>query len=196
MENIDDEAMLVPMNNSGVWESYLNLEIDTDTTDISTLGTLTKPVNRIDRVVVNFTPQLDQTDHGDGTPEVVSGGQVTVKTKNGQWVTKNYNYGEPTPQYEIWVEQKEGGHFTVDDRLYTDIDFQEITDEGTVYQVTAIPDEGWTFVEWSDGVLTASRTITVTGDIHIWPVFTGGDRVYLYDNNKDVEYDNEEKVGY
>lgn len=194
-EDIDDEAMLVEINHEGLFETYSNLEIDTDTTSISTLGTVTKPVNKIDRVVVNFNPQLDQVDHGDGTPEVCSGGQVTVKTLNGRWVTKNYNYGATTTQYEIWVEQKEGGDFTVDGRLYTELDFQETTDDDTSYAIVAIPDEGWVFVEWSDGVNTASRTVIVDSDIHIWPVFDYDEGIE-YDNSELVSYDDSENAKY
>ncbi len=194
-EQWDETPMLVEINHDGIWETYINKQIDTDTAEISSLGTIVQPTDKIDNVIVGFTPQLDTVDHGDGTIETCSGGQITMKTLDGKYITKNYNYGPVTPQYEIWIEQTEGGHFTVDGRDWY-IDYKEMTDEGTVYQVTAIPDEGWTFVRWSDNVMTASRTITVTGDIHIRPIFTGGDRVYLYDNNKDVEYDNEEKVGY
>ena len=189
-EQWDYEPMHVELDHSGVWEAYTNKEIDQETTALSYLGTLTQPSTRIDKIVVQFTPELDPVDHGDGTPEICSGGQITTKTLDGEYIVKNYNYGPVVPQYEIWIEQTEGGHFTVDSRDWY-IDYKEMTDEGTVYQVTALPDTGWDFVEWSDGVSTASRTITVTGDIHIWPVFETSEGIE-YDNTDKVEFDNTE----
>ena len=194
-EQWDDEPMQVALNTDGMLETYTYKQIDAATTRISTLGTVVQPTRQIDKIKVFFTPQLDTVDHGDGTPETCSGGQITMETLDGQYIVKNYNYGPVVPQHEIWIEQSDGGHFTVDNRDWY-IDYREMTDEGTQYSVVAVPDEGCTFVRWSDGVLTAPRTITVNADIHIYPVFTGADDCYLYDDNQEVEFDNEKKVGY
>lgn len=197
-ENIDDVPMSIPIGESGTWECNSNLEIDPDETGISGLGIVTKPpANKIGKVVVEFTPQLNQVDNGDGTPEVVSGGQITLKTKNGKYIVKNYNYGESASQYEIWVEQREGGYFSVDGRLYEVLDFVEITDEGTSYEIVAIPDDGFVFDSWSDGVTAIQRTVVVNSDIYIYPIFTNDDfetTEIAFDNFELMTYDNDESV--
>ena len=135
--------------------------------------------------------------NGDGTIEIISGGQITLKTKNGQYIVKNYNYGESAAQYEIWIEQKTGGSFSVDGRTYSELDFLETTDEGTSYVIEAIPDDGWTFDSWSDGVTTSQRTVIVNSDVHIWPIFTRGDSEDVevqFDNGEIVQFDNFENV--
>ena len=196
-ENIDDVPMMVPIGENGTWECHSNLEIDPDDTEISSLGTVTKPTNKIGKVVVEFSPQLNQTDNGDGTIETVSGGQIILKTKNGQYIFKNYNYGESAAQYDIWIEQRQGGSFSVDGRTYSELDFLETTDEGTSYVIEAIPDDGWTFDSWSDGVTTSQRTVIVNSDVHIWPIFTRGDSEDVevqFDNGEIVQFDNFENV--
>lgn len=193
-EQIDDIPMNVEINHTGIFETYSNTEVDPETTEISTLGSVVKPNKKIEHLYVEFAPALDTSDYGDGSIETSSGGQVMIKTLDGKWITKNFNYGNVTPQHEIWIEQKEGGHFTVNGTDWY-IDYKETTDEGTEYSVVAIPDSGSVFVEWSDGVQTASRTITVDSDIHIWAIFEDNNS-YLYDNEETVRFDNEESVDY
>lgn len=197
LEDFDDVPMSIPIGETGLWECYTNLELDPECTEISSLGTVTNPVNKIGKVVVNFNPQLNQVDNGDGTPEVVSGGQITLKTKNGRYIVKNYNYGESANQFEIWVEQKVGGIFSIDGREYTELDFREITDEGTSYEIVAIPDDGFVFNSWSDGVATSQRTVVVNSDIHIYPLFINIDfetTEVAFDNDEIMQFDNFENV--
>lgn len=196
LEDFDCEPMHIGINKLAVWPLNTGKQIDPETVKISSLGTVTPPNKSIAYLPIQFQPILDPLDHGDGTPETIcSGGMISILRKDGKEICKFYNYGDVANTYEILVEYREGGHFTVDTVPWY-MDFHQTVDDGTVFDVEAVADTGWTFVGWSDGVSTASRTITVTGDIHIWPLFESGDRVYLYDDYKDVEYDNEKKVGY
>lgn len=194
-EDFDCEPMHIDINQLGIWELTTNKQIDPETVAISSIGTVTPPNKNIEYLPIQFQPQLDPEDHGDGTPELTSsGGMITILRKDGKEICKNYNFGAVTESYEIWIEQKEGGHFTVDGIDWY-MDFIQTVDAGTEYSVVAIPDEGCIFVEWSDGVQTASRTVTADSDIHIWPVFLTDDS-YLYDNGDTVRYDNEDSVDY
>ena len=46
-----------------------------------------------------------------------------------------------------------------------------VYDHGTEMTITAVPNEGYHFVGWSDGVMEAERTITITSDIALTAIF-------------------------
>ena len=50
---------------------------------------------------------------------------------------------------------------------------------GTQVTLTANANEGYTFVQWSDGDTNATRTITVTGDLTLTATFTATDPTAL-----------------
>ena len=83
---------------------------------------------------------------------------------------------------------------TVDNVEYKSTYFESLTD-GTTVSVNAIPDEGSTFVKWSDGIETANRTITVNGsDVSIYPIFESD--YLLFDDGNIVDFDNAEHIVY
>ena len=119
-------------------------------------------------------------------------GQITFKTLDGQTVVANYNFGEWLKNYNLTIGPFEGGKITVDGVEYKSTYVQSLTD-GTTVSVNAVPDKGNTFVEWSDGIQTTERSITINGaDVEIYPIFESD--YYLYDNSKIVEFDNSDLV--
>ncbi len=65
--------------------------------------------------------------------------------------------------------------------------FQPVTHGGNGTQVTAVPNTGYAFAEWSDGVTTASRTDTnVTGDIIVEAEFELVDYELSFDTDGGV----------
>ena len=188
-----DETILdIDIGNVGTLDFRTNTQIDLNTVGMTNPGTFVPPNQDVDDIYVTFTPSLDTVDHGDGTPETSSGGQVIMQTLDGRTITQNYNYGFVLRNYKVIVESREGGSVNVDGTNYTTTFFEMIPD-GTDVFVQAVPNNGYEFVGWSDGVQTISRTLTVNGeDIDIWPVFEG--TLYLYDNSDIVDYDNSEHV--
>lgn len=47
----------------------------------------------------------------------------------------------------------------------------------TEVTIVAVPDDGWNFVEWSDGVKDPIRTITMDSDITLWAYFENPDEL-------------------
>ena len=60
--------------------------------------------------------------------------------------------------FDVTIQASEGGSVIFDNGSY---------EEGTTLDITAVPDEGYHFVAWSDGNTEASRTITVSDNINI-----------------------------
>lgn len=67
-----------------------------------------------------------------------------------QLVVQNY--------YDVSITASEGGSVNVESGRYP---------EGTTLEVSAVPDDQYSFDEWSDGVKEADRTIVVDGDISL-----------------------------
>ncbi len=94
--------------------------------------------------------------------------------------------------YNLTIGPFEGGKIEVDGVSYSTTYFESIPD-GTTITVSATPDEGSTFVKWSDGVETANRTVVIEGsDVEIYPIFESD--YILYDNSEIVEFDNSDLV--
>ncbi len=184
-----DDIIHVESNSTGTWNLRCDKEIDPKSIKI-TRGSVSKTNdNVIDNLQINFTPQLYSDDE---LTETSTGGMVRFKTLDGEMITANYNYGPWLKNYSVTIRGVEGGSFTVDGVSYSTTYFESIQDSTTL-TITATPDEGATFVGWSDNVQNAERTITVNGsDIDIWPIFESD--YYLYDNSKIVEFDNSDLV--
>ncbi len=60
--------------------------------------------------------------------------------------------------YDVSITASEGGSVNVESGRYP---------EGTTLEVSAVPDDQYSFDEWSDGVKEADRTIVVDGDISL-----------------------------
>ena len=183
-----DDIIHVESNNSGTWTLRCDKEIDSKSIRI-TRGTVSKSNdNVVDNLQINFTPQLYSDSE---LTETCTGGQITFKTLDGQTVVANYNFGEWLKNYNLTIGPFEG-KITVDGVSYSTTYFESIPD-GTTITVSAIPNEGSTFVEWSDGIKTATRTITINGaDVEIYPIFESD--YVLFDNSKIVEFDNSDLV--
>ncbi|MCR4664050.1 MAG: BspA family leucine-rich repeat surface protein [Paludibacteraceae bacterium] len=70
------------------------------------------------------------------------------------------------PAYTVTLNAKEGGKAVVKEN----INLNDVP-EGTVLHLTAKPDYGYDFVNWSDEVTAAEREITVTSDITLTASF-------------------------
>ena len=185
------ESLHVESGNSGTWNLRCNKEIDSKSLKI-TRGTVSKTNDKvIDELQINFTPQL----YSDSEfSETCTGGQVTFKTLDGETVVANYNYGRWDKGRTVVIGPFKNGKITVDGVEYKSTYFESLTD-GTTIEIVAIPDEGSTFVKWSDDVQTATRTITINReDVSIYPIFESD--YYLYDNANIVDFDNLEHIVY
>ena len=164
-------------------------EIDPKSIKI-TRGTVSKTNDKvIDELQINFTPQLYSDDE---LTETSTGGQITLKTLDGETITANYNYGSWLQSRKVVIGPFKNGKITVDGVEYNSTYVQSLTD-GTTITVSATPDEGSTFVGWSDNVQTATRTITINGaDVDIYPIFEND--YVLFDNSEIVEFDNSDLI--
>ena len=185
------ESLHVESGNSGTWNLRCSKEIDSKSIKI-TRGSVSKANDKVvDRLQISFLPQLYSDDE---LTETSTGGMVSFKTLDGETIVANYNYGSWLKNYSVTIRGVEGGSFTVDGVSYSTTYFESIPD-GNTLTITATPDEGATFVGWSDNVQTAERTITVNGsDIDIWPIFESG--YLLFDDGNIVDFDNLEHITY
>ena len=102
--------------------------------------------------------------------ETSTGGVLSYTTLNGINVTKNFNYGEWLQNYVLIVQILNGGKVVINDKGYSSTYFESYP-KGTSITLTAIPDDGKSFIKWSDGVTTQVRQITIIEDINIFPIF-------------------------
>ena len=72
--------------------------------------------------------------------------------------------------YVLIVQILNGGKVVINDKEYTSTYFESYP-KGTSLNLTAIPDEGKSFIKWSDGVTTPVRQITIIENIEIYPIF-------------------------
>lgn len=76
----------------------------------------------------------------------------------------------PLPEYTVTVTAGNGGKIAVGNSgLRTT--FSASVQEGTQLQIRAVADEGYYFLQWSDGNTDEKRTITVTDDLTLSAVF-------------------------
>lgn len=189
--HFDDEIIHVDINDTGVWNLRCEKEIDPTSIKI-TRGTVSQTSNNVvDKLQMSFTPQLLQSQD---MTETCTGGQVTFKTMDGKTVTANYNYGSWLQNYNLTIGPFENGKITVDGVDYTSTYFESLP-TGTTVSITATPDDGSFFQGWSDGVQTASRTVTIgESDVEIYPIFDSD--YILYDNKDNTEFDDSDLIKY
>ena len=163
----NDDLILVGNNTTGEWKPRTPKEIDPDSVSISS-GTIENlNNNNIDKLDMTFLPQLKETEE---IKEESSGGVVLFRTLDGKTITKNYNYGEWQMNYVLIVQILNGGKVVINDVEYNSTFYQSYP-RGTNITLTAIPDDGKTFVKWSDNVSTPTRNILLVEDIEIYPIF-------------------------
>ena len=120
--------------------------------------------------------------------------QITFKTLDGEVVVANYNYGPWLQSRKVVIGPFENGKIAVDGVEYKSTYFETLTD-GTTITVLATPDEGSTFVKWSDDIQDTTRTITINGsDVSIYPIFESD--YILFDSGNIVDFDNLEHIVY
>lgn len=181
----DETPIEVSLNDSGTFELRCGLELDKTTVGM-TRGTVNNFVGKIDNLSITFNPTLDDVDHGDGTPETCTGGQISFVTADGRRISQNYNYGSSLYSYPVVINVEDSYDVRVNGVLYTST-FYDSFDEGTVITVECVPHEGNEFVKWSDGVTTASRSVTVNSEVRLTCDVL--DDNYLYDNSDIVDFD-------
>ena len=166
-------------------------EIDSKSIKI-TRGTVSKQSDSvIDNLQINFTPQLYSDDE---LTETSTGGVVSFKTLDGETITANYNYGPWLQSRKVVIGPFKNGKITVDGVEYNSTYLESLTD-GTTVSLNATPNEGSTFTGWSDGVETATRTITINGaDVSIYPIFESD--YLLFDDGNISDFDNLEHIIY
>ena len=186
-----DDIIHVESNSTGTWNLRSSKEIDPKSVKI-TRGTVSQANNNvIDNLQINFTPQLYSDDE---LTETSTGGQITLKTLDGQTVVANYNYGSWLQSRKVVIGPFENGKITVDGVEYNSTYFESLTD-GNTLEITATPNEGATFVKWSDGIETANRTVVIDGsDVSIYPIFESD--YVLFDDGNIVDFDNSEHIVY
>ena len=188
----NDDIILVGNNTTGEWKPRTPKEIDPDSVSISS-GSITNQSNLvIDKLDMTFLPQLKETEE---IKEESSGGIVMFRTLDGKTITKNYNYGEYLQNYVLNVGPIEGGTVVINDKEYTSTYFESLP-KGTSLTLTAVPDEGKSFIKWSDNVSTPARQITIIEDIEIYPIFESesSDNILLYDNGDSILFDNSDLI--
>ena len=163
----NDDLILVGNNTPGTWNPRSDKQIDPDSLTISrgTIDNLTN--NVVDKLDFQFKPQLVESDE---IKEESSGGTLLFRTLDGKNIVKNYNYGEWLQNFKLVVGDIEGGKVVINDKEYTSTYFESLP-KGTSITLTALPDDGKTFVKWSDNVSTQTRNILIVEDIEIYPIF-------------------------
>ena len=163
----NDDIILVTDGNSGTWNPRSDKQINPDSLTISrgTIDNLNG--NVVDKLNFKFKAQLIENDE---ITETSTGGVVMFRTLDNKTIVKNYNYGEYLQNYVLIVGPLNGGKVVINDKEYTSTYFESLP-KGTSITLTALPDDGKTFVKWSDNVSTPVRQITIVEDINIYPIF-------------------------
>ena len=140
-------------------------EIDVNTLSI-TNGTI-DITGKSGRQTVTFTPQLTN-----GATE--GGGMITALTMNGNIVSYNYNVSDSLPAptaRKVRVSAGQGGLFKIEAqgtsmRPQTTNYYEDRFVDGTVLNISAVPEDGYTFSEWADSVgnIYSTPDIVVTVD--------------------------------
>ena len=192
-EDIETEAFRVELGGLGQYNMDSFKEVEVKSAENSN-GTINTPTSNVNRIALEFNPVLDHVDHGDHTIERCTGGLISVTALDGRKVQKAYNYGAVIETYLVVIRGVDEGYVNVENTDYPG-GFVEDVVENTVLTVTAVPDNGYNFIGWSDGETDNPRSLTVTEPVDIWPVFEDSN-VVLYDDSDIVQYDNSENVEY
>ena len=188
----NEDIIMVGLDDKGNWNPRSDKQINPDSLNISrgTIDNLTN--NVVNKLDFEFRPQLTENEE---IKETSTGGVLSYTTLNGINVTKNYNYGEFLQNYVLVVGPLNGGKVVINDVEYSSTYFETLP-RGANITLTAIPDEGKTFVKWSDDVKTPTRQITVIEDINIFPIFESesSDNILLYDNGDSILFDNSDLI--
>ena len=110
---------------------------------------------------------------------VTNGGEIEINTKMNIVATPDKGYHfvrwddgnqNPSRTYTVTADATFTAEFAPNEYTITTVAFHGIitgggkADFGTQVTLTAIPEEGYNFVRWDDGITTATRIITVSDD--------------------------------
>ena len=163
----NDDIIMVGLDDKGNWNPRSDKQINPDSLTISrgTIDNLNgNVVNRLD---FEFRPSLIESEE---IKETSTGGVLLFRTLDNKTIVKNYNYGEYLQNYNLVVGPLNGGKVVINDKEYSSTYFESLP-RGTNITLTAIPDDGKTFVKWSDNVETTTRNILLVENINIKPIF-------------------------
>ena len=163
----NEDIILVGLDDKGNWNPRSDKQINPDSLNISrgTIDNLTN--NVVDKLNFEFKAQLTESEE---IKETSTGGVLLFRTLDERTITKNYNYGEWQKNYLLIVQILNGGKVVINDKEF-DSTFYQSYPRGTNITLTAIPNDGKSFVKWSDGVTTPTRQITIIENIEIYPIF-------------------------
>lgn len=136
-----DRSFIEIINQAIVSAQYFHNEID--------LNTLKSEYDSDDLIAVLNSEDGFYAPYQFGGGSLLSAKSVEERIYD-TYVTVTYT----VPDYTITVNATEGGS----------VSGGGVYEEGDVATLTAIPNSGYRFVKWSDGVTTATRTVTVTGN--------------------------------
>lgn len=97
-----------------------------------------------------------------------------------------------TVLYSIWkAEEKKVSAISSpsDSGTFTGIGKYDL---GATAKITAVPNAGYSFLRWSDGVKTATRSIKVESDVTLTAIFEPKTYLINFDNNSDQYYEPKE----
>lgn len=175
-----DIVVSKPIKYTGVGEIGITVttpkEIDINSLVISKKG------------IVNFKPSTNVGGSFDTifTPTDNLGGTIVMNSVDGTPTVVDYVVGVKN-RYTVLIQDS-----IVNGEESTPY-FSEV-DEGTVLEITPI---GENFLRWSDDNTDKNRTITVTSDITLYPIYYSAiENAYQFDNEEYIQFDNNNYLKY
>lgn len=152
-------------------------EIDINTVAVSKDGLIkNKPAtNKGGNLSIGFTP---------ADPK---GGRMVVNSVDAEPIVLDYVVGVAENRYTVLIKDS-----FINGEEYNP--YYDIIDEGTVINIRPLKGN---FKQWSDGNTTEERTITITEDIVLYPIYIDNiENTYQYDNSEYIQYDDNKYIIY
>lgn len=186
-EIITTKPIIIPANgDGGTITATLNKPLNKNTYLVSLDTKPVKPSIKIGDIKLKVNPTTENESDG---------GRLKIYSIDGKPLVIDFNTGKVDKRFTVYIEENS----TVNGEEY--FNYYESVLDGTVLHVFCIVPDGYLFLGWSDGVSENNRTIIINEDIHIFPLLKeiGGeeedtDCYYLYDNEIDILFDNNEIV--
>lgn len=103
-----------------------------------------------------------------------------VVNENDMEIVANFT---TAPKYSVKISAGDHGSLYIDDVLADYGSYETDEFEGKELNVRAVAAEGYKFTRWSDGVTTATRTITVSGEVDITAEYVESNEVTLWESS-------------
>lgn len=110
-------------------------------------------INNINKELQNSQNTTNVVTYEGISPDVNGNIDISVGKKFPQWGLAAINALEIQEEKQLVVNYLAGSHGSIDGQ-----DVQTVSENASTTEVTAVPDSGYYFVDWSDGLLTASRS--------------------------------------